>query len=189
MHDHHDPIPERLNIADWFLGERLREGRGDRVALRTDGGDLTYADVAARAARYAHVLQQAGVQPEQRVILALDDGLDWVAAFFGTLQLGAVVVMVNPSLKAESFDYFLGYTRASAAVVDAGSRVEFEAAAKRAPMLRTTSQASPSSKNVSNRRRPTSTPSPAIATTRPSGSSRAAPRASPRRSYRATTRS
>jgi len=36
-----------LNIADFFLDDRLREGRGDRVALRLDEGSLTYDEVAS----------------------------------------------------------------------------------------------------------------------------------------------
>jgi benzoate-CoA ligase len=44
--------PEEFNMADWFLDDRLREGRGDRVALRTGERTWTYAEVAALAARY-----------------------------------------------------------------------------------------------------------------------------------------
>ena len=47
---------ERLNIADLFLDERVREGRGARTAIRTDTGTSTYAEVQALANRYAHSL-------------------------------------------------------------------------------------------------------------------------------------
>ncbi len=128
-------LPEQLNIADWFLSDRLREGRGDRIAIRTDAENFTYTQVDARANQYGNCLRAAGVKAEQRVIIALDDSLDWVAAFFGTLKLGAVVVMVNPQLKAESIEYFLNYTRAAAAVVGGAAEVEFGKAAAAAPHL------------------------------------------------------
>ena len=128
-------IPEQLNIADWFLGDRLREGRGERVAIRTDAETFTYAQVEARANQYGNCLQAVGVKAEQRVIIALEDSLDWVAAFFGTLKIGAVVVMVNPQLKAEAMGYFLNYTRATAALVGDGAQVEFGKAAAEAPHL------------------------------------------------------
>ena len=57
--------PEEFNIADWFLDARVREGRGDRVALRTDEQSWTYAEVATLAARYGSVLADCGVEPEQ----------------------------------------------------------------------------------------------------------------------------
>ena len=126
-----DP-PVQLNIADWFLDARVREGRGDRTALITDAGRLSYREVQALANRYADVLHSAGVAPEQRVIIALSDGPDFVAALFGILKIGAVVVMVNPELKPDAIEYFFEYSRARAALVAADRADAFRAAAARA---------------------------------------------------------
>ena len=108
---------ESLNIAHFFLDARIEEGRGDRVALHTGAGRWTYREVQALANRYANVLSAAGVAPEQRVIIALPDGPDYVAALFGILKIGAVVVMVNPELKPDAIAYFFEYSRAVAALV------------------------------------------------------------------------
>ncbi len=121
-----------LNIADFFLDDRVREGRGDRTALHTDAGRSSYHEVQALANRYANVLSSAGVLPEQRVIVALPDGPDYVAALFGILKIGAVVVMVNPELKPDAIQYFFEYSRAAAALVDARHAETFRAAASRA---------------------------------------------------------
>jgi benzoate-CoA ligase family protein len=121
--------PAHLNIADYFLDARVREGRGDRTALLTDAGRMSYRDVQALANRYANVLSSAGVAPEQRVIIALPDGPDYVAALFGILKIGAVVVMVNPDLKPDGIEYFLEYSRAGAALVATGREEAFRAAA------------------------------------------------------------
>ena len=120
--------PLRFNAWDYFLGDRLREGAGERTALITDSGSLTYADVAARAERFAALLSSRDVRPEERVLIALSDTEDWVAAFFGTLRHGSVVVMLNPHLKPEQIRYQLEYTRARAAFVSAESRPGFEEA-------------------------------------------------------------
>src|SRR5258705_12622664 len=45
-------LPEHLNIADWLLDARVREGRGDRPALLTDQGTFTYRDVQVLANRF-----------------------------------------------------------------------------------------------------------------------------------------
>jgi benzoate-CoA ligase family protein len=118
-----------LNIADYFLDARVREGRGDRTALHTDAGRWSYREVHALANRYANVLSSAGVVPEQRVIIALPDGPDYVAALFGILKIGAVVVMVNPELKPDAVEYFFEYSRASAVLVAADRADAFRAAA------------------------------------------------------------
>jgi hypothetical protein len=111
--------PVQLNIADFFLDARVREGRGNRTALLTDAGRWSYGEVQALANRYANVLSAAGVAPEQRVIIALPDGPDYVAALFGILKIGAVVVMVNPDLKPDAIRYFFEYSRSAAALVAA----------------------------------------------------------------------
>ena len=128
--------PEQLNIADYFLDARVREGRGDRPALLTDAGVLTYAEVQALANRYAHVLASRGVESEHRVLLALPDGPAYVGALFGTLKLGAVVVMVNPGLPAGDIAYFLEYTRARAVVTQHETAPPFLAAAQAGSFVR-----------------------------------------------------
>lgn len=122
-------IPEFVNLADYCLDARVREGRGERRALITDHDEYTYAEVQRRANRFAAVLRSSGVEPEQRVLLALNDGVDWVAAFFGALKLGAAVVMANPGLKPDEIHYFLEYTRAKVVVTEASSAPVFRQAA------------------------------------------------------------
>ena len=129
-------LPEHLNIADWLLDARVREGRGDRPALLTDQGALTYREVQALANRFGHLLHSAGVEPEQRVIIALPDGPEFVAALFGTLKVGAVVVMVNPQLAVDAIEYFYSYTRATVALVHRHTAPAFQAAQRGAGHLK-----------------------------------------------------
>jgi benzoate-CoA ligase family protein len=129
-------LPERLNIAEWLLDARVREGRGDRPALLTDHGTRTYRDVQTLANRFGHLLRSAGVEPEQRVIIALPDGPEFVAALFGTLKVGAVVVMVNPQLAVEAIEYFYAYTRATVALVHRHTAPAFQAARAAGPLLK-----------------------------------------------------
>jgi len=127
--------PERFNIADFLLDARVREGRGARVALVSDQRTWSYRDVQEMSNRFGNLLREAGVVPEQRVIIALPDGPEFVAALFGILKIGAVVVMVNPELKPEAISYFYQYTRARVAIVHQGAQEAFEAARADAPCL------------------------------------------------------
>lgn len=128
--------PERFNIAEYFLDARVREGRGGRTALVMDQGTLTYAEVQARANRFGHLLSEAGVEPEQRVLIALPDGPDFVAALFGTLKIGAVAVMVNPQLSTDAIDYFYRYTRARVGVTHRETAGPFREAARGAALVK-----------------------------------------------------
>ncbi len=130
--------PEPFNMSDYFLDARVREGNGDRAALLTDEGELSYRDVQSLAGRFGNLLLDAGVQPEQRVIIMLPDGPEYVGAFFGILKIGAVVVMVNPHLGPEEIAYFLEYTRAPLALVHRDVVEPFREAAVGARYLRRT---------------------------------------------------
>lgn len=124
-------IPIRLNLAAHLLDARLAEGLGDRPAVRTSRRTFSYEDVARRSAQYASLLAADDIRPEERVIVALPDGPDFVAALFGILRQGSVVVMVNPDAPADLTRYFFEYTRATAAFVPADriDRFATEAAA------------------------------------------------------------
>lgn len=111
-------IPERLNLADWLLDERLREGRGDRVALRLPDRELSYSEVARLSRRFANVLAGLGLRPEERVFLTLPDGAEFVGALFGVLRAGGVVVMLNPELAPEAIAELVDYLRPRFAVID-----------------------------------------------------------------------
>ncbi|HTM01619.1 MAG TPA: benzoate-CoA ligase family protein [Candidatus Omnitrophota bacterium] len=128
--------PERLNLADHLLDARVREGRGGRTALVTDQGSLTYAEVQALANRFGHLIREAGAEPEQRVLIALPDGPEFVAALFGTLKIGAVAVMVNPGLSLEEIGHLLAYTRARVVVAHRDTATAFERAAGEAPLVK-----------------------------------------------------
>ncbi len=107
-----------LNIADLFLVDRLREGRGGRVALRLGDREYTYDEVDRLANRFGNALLARDVRPEERVIVALPDGAEYAAALFGILKVGAVAVMVNPGLAADGMAAMVDLTRARVAVAD-----------------------------------------------------------------------
>src|SRR5215208_6627347 len=96
----------RLNLAACLLDARIAEGHGDRIAIRSGASTFSYADVQRRSAQIAHLLAADDVRAEERVIVALPDGVDFVAALFGILRRGSVVVMVNPDTTPELLRYF-----------------------------------------------------------------------------------
>ncbi|HLF40886.1 MAG TPA: AMP-binding protein, partial [Acidimicrobiia bacterium] len=113
-------IAASLNIAERFLCDRLAEGNGGRVAVRLADGTFTYADVDRLANRAGNALRALGVRQEERVIIALPDGIEYVAALFGILKIGAVAVMVNPGLPADGLAAMVELSRARVAVVAPG---------------------------------------------------------------------
>jgi len=86
------------NAAALFIDGPVHEGHGDRAALVTPSGPVTYASLQRLTDRAAHGLRALGVEPEQRVAIRLPDGPAWAATFFGAIKLGAVAVPINTRL-------------------------------------------------------------------------------------------
>lgn len=130
--------PQRFNIADYFLDARIREDAGDRTAIRTADATLSYREVQALANRFGNVLADAGVDPEQRVMIALPDVPEFVGALFGVLKIGGVVVMVNPASSVEAARTLMEYTRSRVLLVHDDQASVFREAAEamdRAPRI------------------------------------------------------
>jgi benzoate-CoA ligase family protein len=117
--DHPSPtFPDTFNLADYFLDQRIREGRGERIAVIDDRGEYSYARVQALSEHLAGALWQAGIRPEDRCLIGLWDCVEFAASFFGIVKAGAVVAMVNPELADGDYLGYLSYTRCRALIVD-----------------------------------------------------------------------
>ena len=108
-----------FNLATWFVDRHLEEGRGDRTALICGDENVTYAELAELVNRTGHVLRDLGVRQEERVLLALSDGVEFVATWYGAQKIGAVTAEVYTFLPAKDLAYYLEYTRAGVVVADA----------------------------------------------------------------------
>ncbi len=111
------PISNCYNAAADLLQRNLQGGRSDKIAYVDDQGSHTYGELADRAGRFAHGLQRLGVAPEQRILLALHDSIDFPTAFLGAIQAGVVPVCVNTVLTTHDYDYMLQDSRAQALIV------------------------------------------------------------------------
>ncbi len=88
----------------------------DRAAVRLDDLVLTYDELDERSARVAGLLAARGVAPGDRVGLMLPNVPQFPVLYYGVLRAGAVVVPMNPLLKAREVEYYLG---------DSGARLVF----------------------------------------------------------------
>jgi benzoate-CoA ligase family protein len=121
-------FPERFNLADYFLYHNLEEGRENKVCLYFEDKNWTYAQAAQMSNRVGNALRELGLQQEDRILIVLPDGPEFVWTWFGAARIGAVITMVNPLLPAEDYKYYLHYTRARVAVVHASLLETFNAA-------------------------------------------------------------
>lgn len=129
-------LPRRYNAASHFIDRHIAEGRGDKIAFIDDKGRYSYAELASRVNRAGNLLRSLGVQPEQRVMLALLDGIDFPAMFFGAMKIGAVPVPVNTLLPTQDYDFLLRDSRSAALVVSDALLEKFRPIVTDQPYLR-----------------------------------------------------
>ncbi len=129
-------IPRDYNAAHDLLERNLRAGRGGKLAYLDDYGSCTYGELAERVDRCANVLVGLGVQPEQRVLLCLQDTIDFPTAFLGSIKAGIVPVPVNTLLKSADCEYMLRDSRACALVVSGPLLPVFAPLLERMPHLK-----------------------------------------------------
>jgi acyl-CoA synthetase (AMP-forming)/AMP-acid ligase II len=79
----------------------------ERAAVRLDELVLTYEELDERSARVAGLLAAQGVERGDRVALMLPNVPQFPVLYYGVLRAGAVVVPMNPLLKAREVQYYL----------------------------------------------------------------------------------
>jgi 2-aminobenzoate-CoA ligase len=110
--------PPRLNCATALLDDAVCEGHGERAAILTDAGPISYRDLLARANRIANVLVGAGVGPGNRVLLRGYNGPELYAAWLAVMKAGAIAVTTMPLLRATELAAIIGKARPALALSD-----------------------------------------------------------------------
>jgi len=111
-------LPDTFNVATHFVDRHVREGRARKTAIECGDERVTYQQLLEQTNRVGNVLRQLGVRPEERVILLLLDGPEFLYCFFGTIKIGAVAVPTNTLLKPQELEYIFTDTRVRVAFVD-----------------------------------------------------------------------
>lgn len=123
--------PERFNFAAHLLA--LNAAWPQRTALIDDHGTLSYGELAERVRRCAAGLRALDLRREERVLVLMHDGADWVVGFLGCLHAGVVPVAVNTLLTADDYAYQLRHARAQAVLVSAPLLPTLEQALRQGP--------------------------------------------------------
>ncbi|MGA6174675.1 amino acid adenylation domain-containing protein [Streptomyces sp. NPDC012600] len=77
-------------VVDRF--DRAADRDPERIALVAGGATMTFAQLRDRSRAVAGVLARRGIGPETTVGLAIPRSLDWIAALFAVLRVGAAYV-------------------------------------------------------------------------------------------------
>jgi oxalate---CoA ligase len=102
------------------IQDLLKAGRDDATALSSPGGEpLTYRALRAHVAEIGRVLNAHGIGAGDRVGIVLDNGPEMAAAFL-SIASAATAAPLNPTYRAEEFEFYLTDLNAKLLIVAAG---------------------------------------------------------------------
>jgi benzoate-CoA ligase family protein len=112
-------VPPIFNVATHFVDRNVAEGRGAHVAIESGDARITYDEVLRNVNRCGTALRSLGVRPEERVLLLLLDGPEFVYSFFGAIKIGAVPIPLNTMWKPVDYLHVIRDSRASVLIASA----------------------------------------------------------------------
>ena len=117
-------IPQQLNIVEEFVSRPARE-HPERTAILGEPSRFSYSQVEEAVNRAANVLRESGCEAGERVLIILQDSIEFIGAFFGTAKIGAMAVPVNSMARAADYSYYAKDTSARFAIVHVSAMEEF----------------------------------------------------------------
>ena len=103
-------LPLEYNAAVDFIDHS--PAPDTKVAFIDDRGSYTYGELRQQVDRAGRAVLDLDVGPERRVAMAMLDGIDFPAVFWGCIKAGVVPVCLNTLLTSDSYDYILRDCRA-----------------------------------------------------------------------------
>ena len=123
-------MTQGINAADEIIGRPLSKGLGDQPAILCGERTVTYARLDAEVNRHGNALRTQGIPRGGRVLFLMDDSPELVAAYLGTLRIGAVAVALNVRLAPRDLRFVIEDSACSAIFVDAHFLDLYESAAE-----------------------------------------------------------
>jgi len=121
-------LPDTFNAATWFVDRNVREGRGSKVAIECGDERITYAQLLERVNRAGNALrEQFDVRIEERIVMLLLDGPEFIHTFFGAVKSGAVPIPTSTLWKPADYEYVLNDSRARVVVISEALLPQLEA--------------------------------------------------------------
>ncbi|WP_455825986.1 amino acid adenylation domain-containing protein [Pseudomonas graminis] len=94
----------------------------EAIAVQAGAQQLTYRALNERANQLAYHLRERGVQPDSRVALCVERGLDLVVGLLAILKAGGAYVPLDPGYPRERLAYMLQDSQPVALLVHAATR-------------------------------------------------------------------
>ena len=98
-------LPTYYNMCE--ILEHNLEHRGDKIALLSENGSLTFQEASNQVNQIGNALKRSGVRFGDCVAILSPDLPEWVTTFFAIAKIGGIALGINTLLKIEDYDHIL----------------------------------------------------------------------------------
>ena len=106
-------------FVDHFLKNSASK-HPENTAIIHGNSRMTYSELLARSVRLASALQEHGFRRGDRVIIALNNSIEYLIAYFGIQIAGGIVVAVNPDIKPRGLSKITADCKPSGIITTSG---------------------------------------------------------------------
>ncbi len=118
-----------FNVAVPFIDRHLNQGRGKKIAIRTNRDvEVSYATLQTNVNRAANALLNLNLERGDRFILIVKDCADFFYCFWGAIKVGIIPVPVNTLLRSQDYCFILADSQCKAVIYSAEYATEIEPA-------------------------------------------------------------
>ncbi len=110
--------PRQQTISGLF--DEMASTRPEATAIRSEGREISYRELAEMSDRVAAGLGASAADPMARVGLFMDRSPEMIAAILAVLKRGAAYVPIDPEYPAERIEYLIHDSGVRAVVSDSG---------------------------------------------------------------------
>jgi fatty-acyl-CoA synthase len=98
--------------------QRARTLYGNKIGIVDGDRRITYAEYGERVDRLSHALVSLGIKQGDRVAFMGPNGHPLLEAYYGVVQMGAILMPLNVRLTPPDFEYMLNDAEATAVIVE-----------------------------------------------------------------------
>ncbi len=116
MNEHRIDLPQAM-MTGMTLAYHAQQAP-DRMAVMTNMGDRTFAELNARANQLARVFRKAGLKPDDGVAMLLVNRPEFLEVYYACMRTGLRITPINWHLTGDNASYVVGNCEAKAFIAD-----------------------------------------------------------------------
>lgn len=108
------------------LVKRICQTWPDNIAVEHNSRTMSYREFGKYSAKLATHLKERGIESQSRVLLCIENSIEYVIAFYAIWQIGGIVVPINAKSTMPELERVRKHSNACLVIADSKSKVDVD---------------------------------------------------------------